>query len=122
MFFHYIKLIWFGYGKETVILATEQTGNKVTIVCLEQNGFLLVSRYCSKQRTRSTSCVMPRLDVWLLQIYTSVQRQPVYYSAQKLQLPSLSRKKNLRERTIFSKKEHLASNGAGKPRPRRTQQ
>lgn len=29
-------MVRFGYGKETIILTTEQTGNKVTIVCLEQ--------------------------------------------------------------------------------------
>ena len=53
----------FAYGKETIILTTEQMGNKVTMVCLEQNGFLLVLRSCSKERTLSARRATPRLEV-----------------------------------------------------------
>lgn len=63
MFFHYAKIIMFGYGKETIILSAEPTGNKVTIVFLEKNGFLLVLGSCGKQRTPSAQHAMPRLEV-----------------------------------------------------------
>ena len=50
-------MVRFGYGKETIILTTEQTGNKVTIICLEQNESLLALRCCSQgHRVPDGSC------------------------------------------------------------------